>query len=400
MDALLFNFHDLVLMGTMYQCLLFGVLLLVTPHKNRISQVLLACFLFTQAAIPMDLLVNFGAGFRGWALEVSPDLFYIFGTSYWLEGPLLLWYTRSLTFKNYQFRATDTWSILPAILFIMYIGTIFWSLDPVTQTELIQNSTDDYPITHHMIYLFREILRFSFGVFCLIELHRYNLKALNSHSDIERIDLSWLKFLIVGFLIIRAWAILVSFAIITSKEWLFPINYSLMGLLSNYGSFVLICALIFQSLSRASKLEGVEIRPNETEPANNDVATANLNQEESNELLRFMTQHKPFLRPSLTLEQLASQLSWPQRNLSNLINRKFGKNFFEFVNEYRIAEAKRLLSDKNLSHKSITDIMYDAGFNSKATFNTYFKKITRTTPSQYRKDAQKEQTVPSPPPST
>ncbi|GAA6151525.1 helix-turn-helix domain-containing protein [Pseudoteredinibacter isoporae] len=389
MDTLLFNFHDLVLVGTTYQCLLFALLLLLSPNKNRVSQILLACFLLTQAFIPMDILVNFGAGFKSWALEASPDLFYAFGVAYWLEGPLLLWYTRSLLYKNYQFRVTDLRLLVPTLLYLVYIFLVFWSLSAEDQIMLIENSADDYPITHHAIYLFREVFRFSLGAYCLYELRKYSSAALNVHSDIEKIDFSWLRLLTSGFLILRAWAILVSLAIITSKEWFFPINYAFMGLLSNYVAFVLICALIFQSLSKASKLERL-LEPESAEnttPSQEETKTCDFH-ENSEQLMAYMDSEKPFLKPSLTLEQLAKQMNWPQRNLSNTINRALDKNFFEFINEFRVNEATRQLRDGEISDKSITDIMLDSGFNSKATFNSYFKKITGTTPSQYRKQGQ------------
>ena len=77
------------------------------------------------------------------------------------------------------------------------------------------------------------------------------------------------------------------------------------------------------------------------------------------------------------------------RSLSNLINRKFDCNFFEFVNNYRVEAAKKILMDKNAADKSMLDVMYDVGFNSKATFNTLFKKKVGITPSEFRKLAAK-----------
>lgn len=383
MNTLLFNFHDLVLVGTTFQCILFALLLLLNPNKNRISQVLLACFLLTQALIPMDILINFGAGFRGWALNTSPDLFYAFGIAYWLEGPLLLWYTKSLIYKNYEFQWRDSKLVIPGLLYLVYVYFGFWSLEPENQIALIQNSSDDYPVSHHTIYLLREVFRFSLGAYCLRELHKYTNAALNTHSDIEKTDFSWLRILTTGFLFLRTWAILVSIAIITSKEWLIPINYAFMGLLSNYLAFVLVSILIFHSLSRISKL--VRLLDATQENTSTDEPKSEDYQENSEQLEAYMKEHRPHLKPSLTLEQLANQMNCSQRSLSTTINRALGVNFFEFVNEYRVNEAKIILTHPDMSGKSITDIMYESGFNSKATFNSYFKKSTGLTPTQFRK---------------
>ena len=83
------------------------------------------------------------------------------------------------------------------------------------------------------------------------------------------------------------------------------------------------------------------------------------------------------------MEQLARQLTVHPRELSRAINQGFKQNFFEFVGAYRVAEAKRRLSDP-ANTDNILQVMYEAGFNSKSVFNTAFKKATGMTPTQYR----------------
>jgi len=97
-----------------------------------------------------------------------------------------------------------------------------------------------------------------------------------------------------------------------------------------------------------------------------------------------MFEEKPFLANILTLEQLAKQLEMTPRTLSNTINRHFKQNFFEFINHYRVEEAKLLLANPEHKNTTMIEVMADCGFNSKATFNTFFKKLVGSTPSQYR----------------
>ena len=99
-----------------------------------------------------------------------------------------------------------------------------------------------------------------------------------------------------------------------------------------------------------------------------------------------MRLNKPFLNPSLSIDSLATQIEVPSNELSILINRKIGQHFFDFVNTYRINFAAEMLSDKNNQKKTVMEILYDAGFNSKSSFNTAFKKHKQVTPSQYRKN--------------
>uniref|UniRef100_UPI0030F3F69A helix-turn-helix domain-containing protein n=1 Tax=Paraglaciecola sp. TaxID=1920173 RepID=UPI0030F3F69A len=69
---------------------------------------------------------------------------------------------------------------------------------------------------------------------------------------------------------------------------------------------------------------------------------------------------------------------------SMLINRHFGVNFYEFINRYRIEEAKKMLIDPKYKNTTITDVYLAVGFNSKSVFYTFFKKFEGITPSNYR----------------
>jgi AraC-like DNA-binding protein len=98
-----------------------------------------------------------------------------------------------------------------------------------------------------------------------------------------------------------------------------------------------------------------------------------------------MNSLKPYLNPELTLMELAAKLSVSPHNLSQVFNCEIKKSFFDFVNEYRVGEAKKLLSSPQYSHYSILGIALDAGFNSKSAFYTAFGKHAGMTPSEFRK---------------
>ncbi len=98
---------------------------------------------------------------------------------------------------------------------------------------------------------------------------------------------------------------------------------------------------------------------------------------------QFMESGKPFLNPNLSIGQLARQTGISTRELYHIINHGFNKNFFDFVGNYRISHA-RLLLEISDSGKTILEVMYESGFNSKSVFNTAFKQETGMTPSQYR----------------
>ena len=90
---------------------------------------------------------------------------------------------------------------------------------------------------------------------------------------------------------------------------------------------------------------------------------------------------KLYLRNDISLDMVAEQLDTTRHNASQLINEHFQMNFHEFVNTFRIREAKELLKKQN--ELNIIDIAYEVGFNNKVSFNKAFKKDTDLTPSQY-----------------
>ena len=120
-------------------------------------------------------------------------------------------------------------------------------------------------------------------------------------------------------------------------------------------------------------------------------ANSNLSKAEAStindRLLRYMEAGKPYLENHLSLRQLAEELDVNANYLSQVINEKHGKNFFEFINCYRVNELKKMMDNPNNRQFTLLAMAFDCGFNSKTTFNTAFKRITGLTPSQYLKKA-------------
>ena len=103
----------------------------------------------------------------------------------------------------------------------------------------------------------------------------------------------------------------------------------------------------------------------------------------------FMLEEKPFLDSNYTINQLSKEVGISSRELSKLLNQYLSQNFNDYINNFRIEEFKKLIKDAKNSKFSILSISMDAGFRSKSTFNTAFKKFTGITPSQYYKSVNK-----------
>lgn len=365
---------------TAFLCILFALLLLTIKTKKRVSNIFLALFLLQQAAIPLDILISFGAEFREIALGFSPNLFYLFGFGYWLEAPLLLWYVRSIIYKDYSLRFTDLVYVLPFLAYLLHQIVFYYSVgysDRASELESYDiGGTETYI---HWISLFREVFRVALGLLCLYELHRYRKHLRSNFYSIDKDELSWLSLLVIGFTLLRAWSVVVLLLVVLSVVYGFTLDFGVAGLIGNYTAFLLVSLLIFFSLGHAHVHEGID--RDDTEPV---VEPKELSPEHKALLTNHMEASKPYTNTILTLDRLAEQVGIPSRTLSTVINRQFKCNFYEYINAYRVEEAKRLLHDN--PDKTIMEIMHDAGFNSKATFNTFFKKTVGKTPTEYRQE--------------
>lgn len=97
----------------------------------------------------------------------------------------------------------------------------------------------------------------------------------------------------------------------------------------------------------------------------------------------YMEHEQPYLEPELTLLQLARAVNLSANDLSQVINEQFGVNFFDFINSYRVEAFKKSIANGEMNNKTMIGIAMEAGFNSKASFNRAFKKMTGQTPTEY-----------------
>ncbi len=98
---------------------------------------------------------------------------------------------------------------------------------------------------------------------------------------------------------------------------------------------------------------------------------------------KFMTEEKPYLDPELTIEKLSDLTRIRKLSLSQTLNKGLNKNFFTFIKEYRIKHVEDELKNKTSEKRTIMDIAYGSGFNSKTGFNRAFKEVTGKTPTEY-----------------
>lgn len=142
-----------------------------------------------------------------------------------------------------------------------------------------------------------------------------------------------------------------------------------------------------------------EIKEEIQESRKKEKYAGSLLSEESNKLLytsllELMEQEKVYLNNKLTIDEVAKRLMTNRSYLSQMINDKFKTNFNNFINEYRVKEAQRLLLENNTNNYSIEGVSISVGFNSKSTFNSAFKKFTGIRPSEFIQLKKKQSTEP------
>ena len=108
------------------------------------------------------------------------------------------------------------------------------------------------------------------------------------------------------------------------------------------------------------------------------------------EVKDLMEKEKLYKNPDLTLPMLAKKLKLSANTLSQVLNGYCGQTFYNFVNSYRLEEVVSMMRDPKFDDKSVLELLLEAGFKSKSTFNPIFKKWTGKTPSEYRKEIQEK----------
>ncbi|NAS30777.1 helix-turn-helix domain-containing protein [Flavobacteriaceae bacterium R38] len=214
----------------------------------------------------------------------------------------------------------------------------------------------------------------------IVRRHSELVKA--NYSNIEKRNLSWLEMILIGASIVFGLIFLLHLFYLISNDIDFQV-VSKISILSICLFQLILGYFGIRYTPIFSEIEENTIRDSpKYEKTGLSKATA---KKYFSALEEYMKMNKPYLDAELTLKNLAEQLKISSNHLSQVINQFTNKNFYTYVNEYRIEEVSRLLTDINQQQYSILGLAYDAGFKSKSVFNALFKKIKGITPSEYRK---------------
>jgi AraC-like DNA-binding protein len=361
-----------------FQLLFLSVYLFSQQKGKRISNRLLGFFFLAICLNLLDVfLLQTGVYFA------HPGLAGLGSCLPLLFGPLLYFYTRSIIYKDFSVSIKNLIHFLP-FLIVFCCTEIYYQSQPFVVQERILISLSEHRvpaiISDISTLIFLQFLCYAIAALRFVSLYK---KMAGQHfSNPKYTDVSWLYSTIVFFILIIIISALNGVLAQTafSKYYLFAFNLVVALLL------LFVIQVMMRALSRPYFFSFGDI-PETAGQLSKMTATEKAEKEATvQKLLKFMKSDKPYLDSELTLEQLATKLSLKPRVLSQAINDILQQNFFDFINRYRVDEAKALLTDPKNKKITVLEVLYQVGFNSKSSFNTLFKKYTSLTPTEFRKE--------------
>ncbi len=370
---------DLIAIVAALQLFIFSFFLLSLKKGNRVNQLLLSAFLFSNAMYLIGYLLF---AFSEYILPSGAHFFFI-GTSFgFLFGPLLFLYTRSLTGNNFQLKKTDLLHLIPFLIYnVLY--AVYYHFEPVSvKIELLHRGAILPYSLGFRVSLAMNVQILIYMAVTLFLLLSYNKRIKSLYSMVHHLELGWLELVLYAFLFM--WLIDFAHFLIRNTSGISPELSGYLTFISITINFVFANLVIYKGLKQPFQFFGIEKDLPKTKGDSQPVS-----EEENNiylkKLLDYMAEEKPYLTSTLTLKELSDRLEINPRILSRIINEKRNQNFFDFINSYRIDDAKLILSNPAKRKMTVLEILYGVGFNSKSVFNTTFKKFTGITPTEYRK---------------
>ncbi len=363
-----FSTIDILIIIGISQGILLSITLWLITDKNKKANIIL-CFLLLIATLMLTGRFLFFRFLDSWIFQWSLWV----DTVIFLFGPLLYMYVRRLLLaENFNY-------MLPIHHFFPALGMVLISL-----FSIIFYTPDEYFELHKngdLVYLFRGLIILgiasnSYYLFCSFHLVKKYKKQAKEDLSFQQNHVSYLHYFLLSISVfIAAWI----FNFVNST--FFNINFSLI----NYDSvWVAISVFLYMvgyfSLKQPELFRlQIESNPKNKKERLSKSETENLKKE----MDALMKDEKLFLKPDLTMKDLAEKLDTSTNNISWMLNTIYKINFYDFINEYRIEEFVCKVKKKEYLERTILGLSKDVGFKSKSTFYKAFRLKMDETPSSF-----------------
>ena len=347
------------------------LLILIKKDKTNGDYILLLWMSFIGVHISLFYLEHTGTIFDyPWLIGVSLPLPI-------LHGSLLYFYTVRTTRQKFLTVFAVTACLTPFV--ILTLSAIpFYQISAAEKITVYQNKGAGF----EWYLLMQNIMIPSFGllfsVLSIREIRKYRERLLNNFSNSDRKMLRWLEYLSIGLAVI----------------WLLVVFFSDSVIFGGVVVFVLLIGLF--GINQIPVFSVQPAIPEQPAPGSgNPIASPDVDKYlktglKDDDAIRlkgaldqYMEQECPYKNANLTLDDLANGMKIQPNQLSQIINSIEGKNFYHYINTYRIREFLNTAALPESRKFTYLGLAYDCGFNSKTTFNKYFKLHTGKTPSEY-----------------
>lgn len=326
-----------------------------------------------------------------------------------LFGPGIFLYARMISRGEQRFHRSDILHLLPSLVATLFLLPFFAGSGADKAGFLHDMLNGSAPTLIVRLFAVAQIISGLVYTALTMRVLREHDRRIRAHySSLERINLQWLKVMLIGSIAVWGLVTLLHLILLSDiltmgdAELLIGIAISVFVYTAGYRGLrqpeIFHPEIAGQQESVAAGIE--DSHPEKTEAADREIVpetqdipepryeksgmTDRVAEDLVGKLLDVMDSEKPYLNNKLTLPELASLAGTSAHNLSEVINSRLEQNFFEFVNSYRVKEVQRRMADPDNAHLTVLAIALDSGFNSKSTFNSIFKKQTGVTPSQFR----------------
>ncbi|MCD4791886.1 MAG: helix-turn-helix domain-containing protein [Bacteroidales bacterium] len=346
----------------------FAALIIFTKETKQLSDKFMALWLLIIAGELISALIKEKIGIIP-HIPIIPFLF----------GPIMFFYVTTMIGEKNKMLRTDWLHFIPFILFLA-VSIIFFRNPDFNTPNILQNDSFLSLRVFIGVSFVCSIVIYTIIVFMFLHRYKLNIKNIFSFTS-EKITLNWVKILAVCFCILPIFTIFHGIGHVVIGE---PVVYENYGVLKHqYIGFTAFAFLYSYFGIKQPALFGnrgkLKQSNENNEPKSNNICKyerSGLKEKDAQSYLKQLIDYveikKPYLNGTLAIQDIANELSISRHYLTQIINKKLEKNFYTFINEYRVAEFKLRLSDKTNKHIILIGIAYDSGFNSKSSFNISF----------------------------
>ena len=377
------SFYAFILLMAAAQGFFLIIALNAMQHKNKKANSVLSLLILLVSLSLLGRVASYQSAFYNF----QPKLLLLSDSIYFLFGPLFYLYMLRLLTVQVKSSAKKWLHFIPAVIqLLVYLPLVF--------QERVSFMDDVRDLEYEVLFASVGFAALLFNAFYWIQcnklIRRYQEDMAHTHSFEEN-----LTYLVAFVKLMGVCLFLWGFAYLayplapllnTDPLWLSELSTDILWVVLS----ILTYFLGFYAMSQPeifSLIRHDDEAHDEHEAASDKQKSSSLPDENlikmKEELSLLMVSEKPYRNPKLSLQELAEMMDTNIHTISRLINEGYEKNFYDFINEYRIEEFKELIAKEQYKNQTFLALALEVGFSSKTTFYRAFKKSTGETPRKY-----------------